>query len=106
MTTLVLLHVPCRSVSDAKRIGRVLIEERLAACINIIKDIDSIYRWKGKIEEGSEALLMVKTPSELLKAVTQRIKEIHSDECPCIAAVEVDSINDEYCAWVNESTQQ
>jgi periplasmic divalent cation tolerance protein len=78
-----LVTVP--NLEEAKKIARILVESRLAACVNIIHNILSIYRWKGKIEEDNEYLLLIKTIEENNEQIIQKILEIHSYENPeCI----------------------
>ena len=101
---LCIVHISCRDAAEAHAIGRVLIEERLAACGDIIPHTESIYRWKGKIEEEREALLFAKTRVELVHGLMERVKKIHSYACPCIVVVPIVGGSEEYCAWVNRET--
>jgi periplasmic divalent cation tolerance protein len=100
---IVFLYVPTRDDAEARNIGRVLIEEKLAACINVIPTMHSAYRWNGSIEENDEALLLVKTTKAQSKKATARIEELHSYECPCIADLPIASINDRYGAWIESA---
>jgi len=95
-----LLHITCKDSEEAKTIGRILVEEKLAACINILKDVHSIYRWKGKIEEAEEAVLLAKTRADLVPKLIERVKELHSYDCPCVVALPITEGNEEYLEWV------
>jgi periplasmic divalent cation tolerance protein len=98
MTPLIVL-VTAASAEEAARIGRALVEQNLAACANIVPGITSIYRWKGKIEEGAEHLLLIKSSRELWDPLQTAIKALHRYECPEIVAVEPAAISADYAAW-------
>ncbi|MCE4624344.1 MAG: divalent-cation tolerance protein CutA [Desulfurococcales archaeon] len=83
----------------AVEIARVLVNERLAACINIIEGIRSIYWWKGKVEDDSEDLMIIKTIKCLLDPLRDRIRELHPYEVPEIVAIPPSYVLDEYKAW-------
>jgi len=93
-----LVTVP--NFEEGKAIAKVLVEDKLAACVNIIKHIFSIYRWKGNIEEDDEHLLIIKTTEENSNLIIDKIKEIHSYELPeCIGfKIEKGSVN--YLNWI------
>ena len=82
-----LIYVTTSNKEEARKIGRKLIEEKLAECINIIGNVESIYWWKEKIEEANEAVLLVKTKEELVSEATSKIKELHSYEYPCVLVI-------------------
>lgn len=94
------LHVFCGSKAEAEKIGRVLIEEGLAACANIMGEVRSIYRWQGKIEEGAEWLLILKTSHAVLPQIIDRVRTLHSYELPAIVAYDVAAGLDPYLSWV------
>ncbi|OGJ43745.1 hypothetical protein A3J23_02015 [Candidatus Peregrinibacteria bacterium RIFCSPLOWO2_02_FULL_48_14] len=79
-----LFYITTKNKAEAKKIGRVLVKEKLATCINCWGGVDSVYWWKGKIEETKEGVLLVKTTEQLKRAVVKRIKELHSYEEPSI----------------------
>lgn len=89
---------------EALKIARSLVEARLAACVNIIKDIRSIYSWQGKIEDDSEVLLIVKTRKELFESLSEKVKELHSYSVPEIIALPIISGSEDYLKWINEVT--
>jgi periplasmic divalent cation tolerance protein len=88
---------------EAERIGRLVVEERLAACINILGPIRSIYRWKGAIETSDEVAAIFKTSDEQAGALITRIAAFHSYDVPCVAAWPIDKILGSYADWVEDS---
>lgn len=99
-----LLYITAGSRDEAKKIGRALVEARLAACANIIDGMDSIYWWQGKLTEDREAVLIVKTRADLVSAVTARIKALHSYTVPCVVALPILDGNPDYIDWIGQET--
>lgn len=89
---------------EAATIGRALVEERLAACVNIVSNVRSIYRWKDAIADDRECMLVVKTSAMNFGALEARVLELHSYELPEIIALPVAMGHEPYLAWVTEST--
>lgn len=98
----VLVTVP--SQTEAERIGRKLVAEKLAACVNIVPHLYSIYYWQEKVEEAGEFLLLIKTMPQQVEKLIEKVKKIHSYEVPEILALPVLSGNTEYIRWVQKST--
>jgi periplasmic divalent cation tolerance protein len=92
------------SVEESEEIARILVEERLAACVNIT-EVNSYYRWEGKFCEDKEALLIIKTEKSRVDRIIERIKEIHSYELPEIIALPIFAGYDKYLEWVDESVR-
>jgi periplasmic divalent cation tolerance protein len=92
------------SEEEAAKIARALVEERLAACANIIGPVRSIYRWRGAIEDEREYLIMVKTRARLYPVLERRVKELHSYEVPEIVAIALAAGSRRYVEWIFEST--
>jgi periplasmic divalent cation tolerance protein len=88
---------------EAERIGRMVIEERLAACINILGPVRSIYRWQGRIETADEVAAILKTHHWRSDALIERIAQLHSYDTPCIASWPIDKILGSYADWVEDS---
>ena len=91
------------SGEEAERIGRTMVEERLAACINILGPIHSIYRWNGAIESADEVAALFKTRHDKVDALITRIAGLHSYEVPCIVSWPVDKLLGSYAEWVEDS---
>ena len=88
------------SEEEARRIAHSLVERRLAACVNIVPHIESVYRWQEKIESGREWLLMIKTRAELFADVRDAIRALHSYECPECIAVNISDGSEQYLEWL------
>ena len=95
-----IVYMTAGSADEAGRIGEALIEERLAACVNIIDGMKSIYRWQGSIERASETVLIAKTEKGYVPALTERVKSMHSYDCPCVVALAVDDGNVDFLSWI------
>jgi len=96
--------ITAASEHDAAAIGSRLVEERLAACATIIPRIRSIYRWKERICDEAEAMLLIKTRTELFETVRQRVKSLHSYEVPEITGIEISWSDPTYLDWIKDST--
>jgi periplasmic divalent cation tolerance protein len=94
------------SAEEADHIGRTVIEERLAACINILAPCRSIYRWQGKVEEADEVPAILKTADGRADALITRIAELHSYAAPCITVCPVTRLFASYADWVEESSPE
>jgi len=91
------------NAEEAERIGRTVVEERLAACVNILGAISSIYHWKGKIESADEVAAIFKTHHWRADALIARIAELHSYEVPAIVSWPIDKILGSYADWVEDT---
>ena len=99
-----IVHITASSLEEAEKIGRALVEERLAACANLIPGVTSIYTWEGKTCESSEVLIEVKTVASSFDALARRVKDLHSYDVPEIVAFSVERGSPEYLDWVTKST--
>jgi periplasmic divalent cation tolerance protein len=95
----------CRDVRQARRIARALVGEGLAACVNVVAGAASIYRWKGKVEEAREALLLVKSTSARGRRLEARIRALHSYEVPEVVTLRIASGSAPYLRWIRESVR-
>lgn len=100
----VVIFVTTSSTEEANEIGRVLVEERLAACANVVTGVSSRYWWKGEIDTASEALLMLKTRQDLIDSVAARVRSLHSYTVPEVVAIPIIGGNPDYLDWIDEST--
>jgi periplasmic divalent cation tolerance protein len=91
------------SREEAQRMARALVEERLAACVNIVDTVTSIYRWQGAVEESSEILLLIKSSVEKLKLLEEAVHRLHSYEVPEFIVLPVECGSSAYLKWVHES---
>jgi periplasmic divalent cation tolerance protein len=96
----ILLLSTCETAEQAERIATALVEERLAACVNIIPGLTSVYRWHGVVERATEQLLLIKTMEEQRVALEQRLGELHSYEVPEILEVPITGGNQKYLTWL------
>lgn len=101
---LVLITVPNRE--EAEAIAAALVQERWAACVNIVPSIHSIFTWQGGIQREGELLLLAKTRGELFSPLASRVKELHSYTVPEIIALPIIQGWEEYLRWVEESTRE
>lgn len=101
----VFVYVTAESVEEARRIGREVVARRLAACVNILPGMQSFYWWDGALQEGSEAVLVAKTRSELAPALTEAVKELHSYQCPCVVVLPIQGGNADFLAWIEAETR-
>jgi periplasmic divalent cation tolerance protein len=88
------------SLEEARRIARTLVEERLAACTSIVPAVESIYRWRGETESATEALLLIKTSTEMIESLKARLHQLHSYETPEFLVLPVDSGSAPYLDWL------
>ena len=104
MTEFIIVLITASKEDEAVRIARELVDSRLAACVNMVKGIRSIYRWKGKREDEEEVLMVVKTRQDLFDGLKKRVKELHSYSVPEIIALPVMEGSEEYFKWLREET--
>ncbi|QCO01274.1 divalent-cation tolerance protein CutA [Azospirillum argentinense] len=100
----VFAYITAGSRDEARRIGRALVEERLAACANIFDGMTSIYRWQDSIEEATETVLIAKTRAELFDRLAARVRELHSYDVPCVVELRVGRGNPAYLDWLRDGT--
>ncbi|MEJ2392509.1 MAG: divalent-cation tolerance protein CutA [Gammaproteobacteria bacterium] len=98
-----LVYITCDSTDNAREIATSLVNERLAACVNILPAIESIYRWQNKIESSNEVLLMVKTHRDIFTILRERVCKLHHYELPEIIAVPIEAGLEPYLNWITES---
>jgi periplasmic divalent cation tolerance protein len=97
--------VTCASIGEARKIGRRVVEKNLAACANILPSVESIYRWKGRVERAREVLVVLKTSSTRLRELEREVKRIHSYDVPEFIVLPIVAGSREYLGWVRENTR-
>jgi periplasmic divalent cation tolerance protein len=104
MTDKIVVMVTCGSAEEANKIAHSLVGQRLAACANILRvPVQSVYRWKGKVESAKEVLLIVKTTRRRFAALERAVKRLHSYDVPEIIALPIAAGSRDYLAWLGES---
>lgn len=103
MTDKIVVLSTCATAEEAERVARRLVEKRLAACVNIVPGVRSIYRWKDCVEDSHELLLVIKSRLDLAEALHQELRASHSYEVPEALALPVVNGLDPYLAWLDES---
>ena len=104
MERAVFVYTTWPSAVEAEKAGRVLVERRLAACVNILPGMVSYYWWNGAVERGEEAVMIVKTRAELSERVASAIKEMHSYSVPAIIVIPLESVDQPYLEWLMAET--
>lgn len=102
----VIVFITAGSMDEAKRIARALVDQRLAACCNIVNPIISIYRWSGKVNEDPEVFIIAKTRKSLFKALVRRVTELHSYDVPEVICLPLIEGSAPYLKWLGESTRK
>ena len=102
----IVVFVTVGNREEASHLARVLVEERLAACVNLLPAMASTYWWRGQIEQADEVLLVMKTRQDLLEQLTARVRELHSYTVPEVIAVPIVGGNPDYLAWIDESIRR
>jgi periplasmic divalent cation tolerance protein len=103
--TVLVCFCTCPDADSATRLADALVGERLAACVNVVPGLRSVYRWQGAIEHNDETLLLIKTSRDRLDALTVRLRDLHPYELPEVVAVEVAGGLSTYLDWVAEQTR-
>lgn len=102
----IIVLVTTSSQQEAATIGKALVESRLAACVNVLTGVDSLFRWQGLIEHQDEVLMLVKSRSDLLPSLIESIKRLHSYTVPEVVALPILAGSPDYLAWMDESLGQ
>jgi len=97
--------VTCKDLRQARAIARALVEEKLAACVNVLPGATSVYRWEGRVEEAKEVLLLIKSTAARAKALEARVKALHSYELPEVLSVPVAGGSAAYLRWLRENAR-
>ncbi|MEW6108021.1 MAG: divalent-cation tolerance protein CutA [Nitrospirota bacterium] len=106
MSGYIVVFITSSNEQEAEKIAKAVIESRLAACVNIIKNVRSIYRWQGRIEDDNEALMIVKTRSDLFEELLNAVKGLHSYSVPEVIAMPIIEGSGDYLKWLEKETAQ
>jgi periplasmic divalent cation tolerance protein len=104
MERAVFVYTTWPTAVEAEAAGRILVERRLAACVNILPGMTSIYRWQGALERGEEAVMTIKTRAALADEVSNTVKELHNYETPAILVMPLEHVEKSYLGWILAET--
>ncbi|MBW1780569.1 MAG: divalent-cation tolerance protein CutA [Deltaproteobacteria bacterium] len=100
-----LIYMTAGSMDEARAIGRELVVSRLAACANIIDNMSSLYWWDGEIQDDREVIIIAKTRESLVSELIEKVKSMHSYECPCIVSLPITDGNQAFLEWIGTETR-
>ena len=92
------------SIEEARNIGQMLVEQNLAACVNLLENMISIYKWEDKLEEGQEVVMIANTRKALMAKLIETVKNNHSYDCPCILELPIQGGNPDFLSWIERET--
>ena len=98
-----LVYMTAGDKDEARSIGRVLVESGMAACVNIMENMTSLYCWEGSFQEDREVVLLAKTTADHIAGLKAKVAEIHSYDCPCILVFDVSDGHPPFMDWIRES---
>ena len=98
------VYMTAGTFEEAKNIGQILVKKNLVACVNLIENMTSIYKWGDKLEEGQEVVLIAKTRRKLMSKLIETVNFHHSYECPCILDLSIQGGNPEFLTWIETET--
>ena len=99
-----LVYVTAPNLAEAESLARLVVEQRLAACANILPGMRSLYWWQGKLESADEVVLLLKTTAILAPALIEVLTQAHSYDCPCVVALDISSGNPAFLDWIRDET--
>jgi len=95
-----LVYITAKDKAEARKIGSELVESKLAACVNIIDNMNSMYVWEGKIQDDKEVILIAKTTEARVPQLIEKVKTVHSYDCPCVVSIPISGGNREFLDWI------
>ena len=99
------VYMTAGTFEEARKIGQILVEKNLVACVNLIENMTSIYKWEEKLEEGQEVVMIAKTRKKLMSKLIETVNFHHSYECPCILDLPIQGGSTEFLAWIETETK-
>ena len=101
-----LVYMTAGSKEEAKKVGQILVTSKLAACVNILENMNSIYVWEGKLQEDQETVMIAKTTEARVPELIEKVKAIHSYDCPCIVCLPIENGNQEFLDWIGSEVKK
>ena len=98
------VYMTAGSVEEAKSIGQILVGKNLAACVNLLENMTSIYKWEEKLEESKEVIMIAKTSKTLMQKLIETVNSLHSYDCPCILELPIQGGNPDFLSWIERQT--
>ena len=98
------VYMTVGSFEEAKSIGQILVGQNLAACVNLLENMTSIYNWEDKIEESQEVIMIAKTRKTLMPKLVEKVNSLHSYDCPCILELPIQGGNPDFLSWIERKT--
>ena len=98
------VYMTAGSVEEAKSIGKILVGQNLAACVNLLENMTSIYNWEDKMEESQEVIMIAKTCKTLMPKLIEKVNSLHSYDCPCILELPIQGGNPDFLSWIKIQT--
>ena len=100
------VYITAGSLEEAKKISKKLVAQNLAACVNLLENMTSIYKWGDKLEEGQEVVMIAKTRKVLMPQLIEIVNSLHNYECPCILELPIQGGNPEFLSWIETETEE
>ena len=98
------VYMTAESFEEAKRIGQILVVQNLAACVNLLENMTSIYKWEEKLDESKEVIMIAKTSKTLMPKLIETVNSHHSYDCPCILELPIQGGNPDFLSWIKSQT--
>ena len=99
------VYITAGSLEEAKNIGKKLVEQNLAACVNLFENMTSIYKWEDKLEEDQEVVMIAKTRKTFMPKLIEKVNRLHSYDCTCILELPIQGGNQEFLNWIETETE-
>ena len=100
------IYMTAGSIDEATKIGQELVTSKLAACVNILDHMHSIYLWEGEIQDDTEVVIIAKTTEDRVPELIEKVRSMHSYECPCVVAVPIEAGHDLFLKWIGDETRE
>lgn len=100
-----IVYMTAGSLDEAQRIGQALVQEKLAACVNILEAMQSLYIWEGALQQDREVVMIAKTAAARLPELVDRVKALHSYDCPCIVSLTINGGNPDFLRWIGAAVR-